>query len=179
MGGGNSWANPPVVALVAVLGMVFSGCMRFSDVRHSVDVQLLLTIACALGLGEAMQSSGAALMLANSVTGIVSSPFLLLLVVYLLTMLLTEMVSNNAVAAIMIPIGISIAIASGHSPRPFILAIALAASLAFVTPIGYQTNLMVMGPGGYRPLDYARCGFPLSLVVATTAIFLLKFLHGF
>ncbi|MEC9091539.1 MAG: SLC13 family permease [Planctomycetota bacterium] len=178
LGGGSTWANPPVVAFIAVLAMTFTKCMRFSDVRNSVDVQLLLTIACALGIGEAMRSSGAAQLLADSMTGIVTSPFLLLIVVYVLTMLLTEMVSNNAVAAIMIPIAISIAMASGSNPRPFIMAIALAASLAFVTPIGYQTNLMVMGPGGYRPIDYVRCGLPLSLTVATTAIILLKMVYS-
>ena len=94
-------------------------------------------------------------------------------------MILTEMVSNNAVAAIMIPIAISVALASGSNPRPFVMAIALAASLAFVTPIGYQTNLMVMGPGGYRPTDYVKCGLPLSLVVAATALFFLNILYDF
>ena len=79
-----------------------------------------------------------------------------------------------SIIAIMIPIAISIALASGANPRPFILAIALAASLAFVTPIGYQTNLMVMGPGGYRPSDYIKCGLPLTIVVAATAILFLK-----
>lgn len=179
LGGGNTWANPPVVAFAAVLAMTFSRCIRFSDVRNSVDVQLLLTIACALGIGEAMRSSGAAAMLASSMTGVVSSPFLLLILVYILTMVLTEMVSNNAVAAIMIPIAISIAVASGTNPRPFIMAIALAASLAFVTPIGYQTNLMVMGPGGYRPSDFVRCGLPLTIVVAATAILFLKINYSF
>lgn len=179
LGGGSTWANPPVVAFVGMLMMTFSKCMRFSDVRQSVDVQLLLTIACALGIGEAMHSSDAAAMLARWLTGMASSPFLLLIIVYVLTMILTEMVSNNAVAAIMIPIAISVALASGSNPRPFVMAIALAASLAFVTPIGYQTNLMVMGPGGYRPTDYVKCGLPLSLVVAATALFFLNILYDF
>ena len=113
-------------------------------------------------------------MLATTITEWISSPILLLITVYVLTMIMTEMVSNNAIAAIMIPIAISIAISSGSNPRPFILAIALAASLAFVTPIGYQTNLMVMGPGGYRPVDFVKTGLPLSLVVATTALLLLS-----
>ena len=179
LGGGTTWASPPVVAFTGLIAMTFFRCMRFSDARSSIDVQLLLTIACALGMGEAIRSSGAAEMLAGAVTGLTSHPFLLLILVYVLTMLLTEMVSNNAVAAIMIPIAISIGIASGTNPRPFIMAIALAASLAFVTPIGYQTNLMVMGPGGYRPGDYLKCGLPLSIAVATTAIIFLKILYEF
>lgn len=179
LGGGETWANPPVVAFTGMVAMVFAHCMRFSDVRSSIDVQLLLTIACALGMGEAIRHSGAASMLATYVTALTSHPFLLLVLVYLLTMVLTEMVSNNAVAAIMIPIAISIGVASGTNPRPFIMAIALAASLAFVTPIGYQTNLMVMGPGGYRPRDYLKCGLPLSIAVAATAIVFLKLTYGF
>lgn len=177
LGGGNSWANPPVVAFSGLLAMFFSRCMRFADVRSSIDVQLLLTVACALGIGESIRTSGAAEMLAHSALGLTEHPFVLLIIVYLLTMLLTEMVSNNAVAAIMIPIAISIGVASGTNPRPFIMAIALAASLAFVTPIGYQTNLMVMGPGGYRPQDYVRCGLPLSITVAATAILFLKLVY--
>ena len=174
LGAGDSWANPPVAAFVAVMFMAASRCIRFSEARNSVDIQLLLTIACALGMGEAMQESGAAELLATTITEWISSPILLLITVYVLTMIMTEMVSNNAIAAIMIPIAISIAISSGSNPRPFILAIALAASLAFVTPIGYQTNLMVMGPGGYRPVDFVKTGLPLSLVVATTALLLLS-----
>lgn len=170
LGGGETWASPPVVALLGVLMMTFSGCMRFSDARSSFDVQLVLTVACALGLGEAMRVSGAAAMLAGGVTGLFESPLMLLIVVYVMTMVLTEMVSNNAVAAIMIPIAISVAIQGGVDPRPFILGVAIAASLAFVTPIGYQTNLMVMGPGGYRPMDYLRCGLPLGLLTALTAL---------
>lgn len=177
LGAGDSWANPPVVAFVGLLMMAVTRCVRFSEARNSVDIQLLLTIACALGIGEAMQASGAAQRLAESASGLVSSPFLMLIAVYVFTMILTEMVSNNAVAAIMIPIVISIAVSSGTSPRPFIMAVALAASLAFVTPIGYQTNLMVMGPGGYRPGDYVKCGLPLSIAVATTAIIGLKLVY--
>lgn len=175
--GGNSWANPPVVAFIGLLLMAITRCVRFSEARNSVDIQLLLTIACALGIGEAMQVSGAAEMLAGLVTNPDASPFLMLIAVYVFTMIMTEMVSNNAVAAIMVPIAISIAVSTGTSPRPFIMAVALAASLAFVTPIGYQTNLMVMGPGGYRPSDYVKCGLPLSIVVATTAIIGLKLVY--
>ena len=97
-------------------------------------------------------------------------PWMLLAIVYLLTMVMTEMITNTAVAAIMIPISVAVARQAGYDPRAFILAIALAASLSFLTPVGYQTNLMVLGAGNYRPLDYLRVGLPVAIAVAVTAI---------
>ena len=114
---------------------------------------------------------GAAEMVANGLTSAVgTSPLLLLITVYILASVMTEMISNNAVAAMLLPLAIAIPHSIGFDARPFIMAITLAASLAFVTPVGYQTNLMVMGPGGYHPRDYLRCGLPLSLLMAVTAI---------
>ena len=113
-------------------------------------------------------------MIADSIVQSVGQrPYVLLVVVYLLTVILTEMISNNAVPAMLLPLAIAVAWESGYDPRPFIMAISLAASLSFITPIGYQTNLMVMGPGGYRPTDYARCGTPLALAIALTALLLI------
>ena len=109
----------------------------------------------------------------NTVISGIENPYLLLIAVYLMTMLMTETITNNAVAALMFPIATNIAIQGGYDPRPFVIAIALAANLSFVTPIGYQTNLMVMGPGGYRPVDFLRCGIPLAIAVGITALFLI------
>ena len=100
-------------------------------------------------------------------------PLLLLLTIYVLGLVFTEMVTNNAVAAILLPIALAVAWPGALDPRPFIIAITLAASLSFITPIGYQTNLMVMGPGGYRPGDYLKCGLPLAVVVGITALVLI------
>ena len=100
-------------------------------------------------------------------------PLVLLIVVYLLTMFFTEMITNNAVAAMLLPLAIAVAWESGYNPRPFIMAVTLAASLSFITPVGYQTNLMVMGPCGYRPSDYLRAGLPIALVVGVTALLLI------
>ena len=180
IGGGPSWTSPAIVILVALAGFLLTGCMRMNDARGAIDVQLLVTIACAIGLGSALEYSGAAKMLADSVVGQVGlNPWLLLLVIYVLTALLTEMITNTAVAALMFPIALNVALAAGCSPRPFIIAISLAASLAFITPIGYQTNLMVMGPGGYRPSDFVRIGLPLSILVGATAICLIPFIWPF
>ncbi len=178
LGGGNTWASPPLAAFSALVAMVGCRCITFSDARNSIEIQMLLTIAFALGLGEAMSTSGAATKLASLCTVFADHPFLALAVVYFVTMLLTEMISNTAVAAIMIPTAISIAAAVGIDARPFILAVTIAASLSFITPIGYQTNLMVMGPGGYRPTDYLRCGIPLGLLMAVTTLAVLKFKYA-
>ena len=100
-------------------------------------------------------------------------PYLLLAVLYVLAIVFTELITNVAVAAMLFPLAVAMAAASGFSPRPFVMAIALAASLSFVTPIGYQTNLMVMGPGGYKPRDYMRVGLPLTVLVSGVALLLI------
>lgn len=166
----------PAVAAVTVAGlMVFFRCLPIGEARASVDLQVLITVAAALGLGRALTESGAAEAVARLlVEGVGSShPYLLLTVLYVLALVFTELITNTAVAIMLFPVGVAMAAAAGLSPRPFIMAIALAASLSFVTPIGYQTNLMVMGPGGYQPRDYMRVGWPLVAVVTITALVLI------
>ena len=111
----------------------------------------------------------------DTVAGLVISavgdnPYVVLAAIFLTTVAFTEMLSNVAVATTMFYIGIGVASQLNVDPRPFIMAVTFAASLSFVSPIGYQTNLMVMGPGGYRPFDYIRAGVPLTLLVAAIAI---------
>ena len=98
---------------------------------------------------------------------------------YVLTVVLTETISNNAVAAMLLPLAVEIAATGDWNARPFIFAITIAASLSFVTPIGYQTNLMVMGPGGYRPRDYFRCGLPLAILMGIFAMVLIPLIVKF
>jgi di/tricarboxylate transporter len=181
--GGNLFANRPhaVAAIAVVVAMIAARCLTPSEARSALDVQVLITIAAAIGLGNALKISGAADYLAQQLVTAVSEmgiaadwqPYLLLAAVYVLTMLFTEAITNVAVAAIMINVSISVALAGGLDPRPFIIAVTLAASLSFATPIGYQTNLMVMGPGGYHPRDYAKVGLPLAILVAATAVTLI------
>lgn len=173
-------ASPAVAAFAAVCLLIVTRCLRVSEARNAIDIQMLVTIAAALGLGRALEESGAARQFATLlVFSVGDNPYLLLVVIYLVTILLTEMLSNNAVAAMMFPFAIAVAWAGGYSPRPFVFGITLAASLSFMTPIGYQTNLMVMGPGGYRPLDYLRCGLPLAAAVTVTALLLIPRLWPF
>jgi len=167
-----AWGNltsKSIAAIAVVLVMIVTRCMTTSEARSAIDLQVLLTIGAALGLGKALELSGAARWLAESLVSLVDAttavgiapdwkPYLLLAIVYLLSQLFTETITNIAVASIMVPVAVNVAVAGGSDPRPFIIAVTLAASLSFVTPIGYQTNLMVMGPGGYHPRDFWRVG---------------------
>ncbi len=172
LGRNPAWTT--ICAVTVVVLLVLTRCMSINEVRNSIDLQLLLTIVAALGLGRALTASGAAQSIAAFlVEGVGSHPLLLLIVVYLMAAAFTETITNNAVAAMLLPIAIAVAWEGHYNPRPFIIAITLAASLSFITPIGYQTNLMVMGPGGYRPVDFLKCGIPLALVVTVTALLLI------
>ncbi len=180
---GNLLANKPaaIAAIAVVLAMIATRCLSTAQARAAIDLQVLMTVAAAIGLGLGLKESGAADYIAHGLVGWVGVagipaawvPFALLVVVYVTSMLLTEAITNVAVASMMIPLSISVASAGGLSPRPFIMAVAIAASLSFATPIGYQTNLMVMGPGGYHPRDYLRVGGPLTLLCAATALCLI------
>ncbi len=172
----------PAIAAIAIAGlMVATRCVPVAEARNGIDLQVVITIGGALALGKAMTTSGAAQYLAEQLVAAVGEghPYLLLIVVYILALLLTEMLSNSAVAVLMFPLVVAMAAAAGFSPRPFIMGIALAASLSFMTPIGYQTNLMVMGPGGYRPSDFFKIGVPLTVLVTITALVLLPMVWPF
>ncbi|MDZ7619540.1 MAG: SLC13 family permease [Patescibacteria group bacterium] len=163
------------IAAVTIAGLMIVGrCIPVGEARRAMDLQVLVTIAAALGLGRALTESGAAEAIANTVVGSAGkNPYVILVGFYLLTVLFTELISNAAVAAMLFPLAVALAAAGGFSPRPFAMALALGASLSFITPIGYQTNLMVMGPGGYQPRDYLRAGLPLMILVGTVALLLI------
>ncbi|MBN2580219.1 MAG: SLC13 family permease [Pirellulales bacterium] len=169
------FGSVPIAAVAVAVLMVATRCLRAAQARAAVNIQVLLTIAAALGLGQALTDSGAADAVAQVLVRTVGTdhPYLLLIVLYLLTMCFTELITNAATVAILIPLGIAMASTAACSPRPFIMAIALAASLSFLTPFGYQTNLMVMGPGGYVPRDFLRVGLPLSIVVTAASLLLI------
>lgn len=180
----------PIIAIAIVLGMIATRCITAGEARGAIDLQVILTIAAAIGLGKGLEASGAARFIAQSLVDVIAGsgmssawqPYALLLVIYLLSSVLTEMISNAAVAAMMIPIAVGVALAGpegGYAPEPFVMAVALAASLSFATPIGYQTNLMVMGPGGYRPVDYLRVGLPLSILLLSLAMVLIPLMWPF
>jgi len=158
-------------ALVAAAGMLVTRCVGVESARRSIDWSVLLVIAAAFGIGLAMDKTGVAVTLAQTVIGFTGDQaWINLALIYLLTALFTAVITNNAAAVLMFPIAYAVAGDIGVSFMPFAIAIMLAASASFATPIGYQTNLMVMGPGGYRFSDYLKMGLPLNLVTAVVAV---------
>jgi len=161
-------------SLVAAGLLVLTGCLGVSAARRSVDWEVLLVIAAAFGLSRALESTGAASEVASVVLSVSGgSPLGALASVYFVTMLFNAFMSNNASAALLFPIAFEASRALGVSPMPFVVAIMMAGSNDFATPIGYQTNLMVYGPGGYRFTDYLRLGGPLNLLMLAVAILLI------
>jgi di/tricarboxylate transporter len=157
--------------------MVLTRCCEPAVAKDSIDWSVLLVIAASLGIGNALNVTGAASEIARYIFQFAeSSPYLALGATYLATWLLTEMITNNAAAVLIFPIAISIAASFGVSYMPFVIVIIMAASASFSTPIGYQTNLMVYGPGGYKFTDFTRIGLPLNLIVATITVTLVPYI---
>jgi len=153
-------------ALVAALAMIGCRCCTTSEARKSIDWSVLIVIGSTIGIGVAMQVSGAATTLAEGLIGLtVGNERMALAAVFLATMICTELITNNAAAVLMFPIALQTSTSLGCNSTPFVVVVMIAASASFLTPFGYQTNLMVYGVGGYRPIDYLRFGFPLSMIV--------------
>lgn len=167
-------------AILAAVLMIISGCCRISAARDSIDWPVLLVIAATLGIGNALQITGAASTIAGGFIQLADfNPHIALIATYLATWILTEMITNNASAVLIFPIAFSIAGSMDVSYMPFVMIIIFAASASFSTPIGYQTNLMVYGPGGYRFSDYIKIGLPLNIIVAIIAITLVPLIWNF
>jgi len=173
-------------ALVGVLALLWSGILTTREAYESVDWQVLLMLYGMLGLGMAMQSTGTAEWLAKQLVsgaeGFVSSgmmPYALLWIVFVFTLGLTEVLSNNATAVMMVPIVVRLAAELGVDSRPFIMGVTVAASCAFALPMGYQTHMMVYGPGGYRFSDYLRFGIPLNIICVIIACPLIPLIWPF
>lgn len=168
------------VAFLAAGAMVVSGCITASRARRSVDLPVLVVIAASFALGNAMTGTGAAEWVAGGLLGFGEfSPWVALALIYVLTAFFTEVITNNAAAVLMFPIALALSEQLGVSFLPYAVAVMFAASASFVTPLGYQTNLMVYGPGRYQFMDYVRIGFPLSLLVGGTAILLIPHVWQF
>ncbi|RMF94747.1 MAG: SLC13 family permease [Planctomycetota bacterium] len=153
-------------AVLAAVLMLITRCCTLEEARRNIDFRLLLAIAAAFGLGKALEATGAAHAVSSTVTSLASdNPHLALGLVYVLTAIMTELVTNNAAAALMFPFAMATASDLGVSPLPFLIVVMIAASASFATPLGYQTNLMVYGAGNYRFRDFLIVGIPMSLLV--------------
>jgi di/tricarboxylate transporter len=162
-------------SVAAAMIVVVTRVLTLRQALDAVDLNIIVMIAAAFGLGAAVSSSGLAEVLAHGLVSAMSplGPIGALAAIMIATVLLTELVSHNAAAVLMFPIGIATAATIGADPRPFVIAIMMGASLSFLTPLGYQTNLMVYGLGGYRFSDFSRVGVPLNVVTITLSLILI------
>ena len=167
-----------MLSILAVAVVLTARCVDADEAFSFVDGRLLALIFAMLAVGAALQASGAVSLIVDAVAPHIGGlpPVLMIWAVYLLTSLLTELISNNAVAVVVTPIAIGLAQALGFDPRPFVVAVMIAASASFATPIGYQTNMLVYGPGGYRFTDFVKVGVPLNLSVGLLASLLIPLL---
>jgi di/tricarboxylate transporter len=156
----------------AAVAMLVFGLLTLKQAYDSVDLPVIVLLACMMPLGYALESTGGAQSIANAVTSVAGSsgPVVALAVVMVGAMMLSDVINNAAAAVLLAPIGISVAESLGVSSDPFLIAIALGASCAFLTPIGHQSNTLVMGPGGYRFSDYWRVGLPLQIAIFVVAM---------
>ncbi len=169
----------PVAAGLAATLLVISRCISPHDARKSIDWSVLLIIASALGVAKAIVNTGIAQFLAERITHFAGAFGILgvLTMVYFLTSFYTEIITNNAAAALVAPVALTLSHIMGLDPRPFMIAVAIAASASFATPIGYQTNLMVYGPGGYKFTDFLKIGIPMNIFIGIIAISCIYFLY--
>jgi di/tricarboxylate transporter len=167
-----------IVAVTGAVVMLLTGCVNTRHAYRQIEISVLLLIAAALGVSSALDSSGAAEWIAGGLLGMVKSfgPVAVLAAVVLITGVLTELLSNNATAALMSVLVYAIAEQMNMDARPLLIAVTLTASYGFATPIGYQTNLMVLNPGGYRFKDYLRIGIPMDIICWTMTIVIIAVL---
>ena len=160
-----------LLSILAVSFVLITRCIDAEEAFSFVDGRLLALIFSMLAIGVALEASGAVALIVNAIAPALGNlpPFLIIWAIYLLTSVLTELVSNNAVAVVVTPIAIGLATALGIDPRPLVVAVMVAASASFATPIGYQTNMLVYGPGGYKFTDFMRVGIPLNLSIGVLA----------
>lgn len=161
------------LALLAVALILLTRCIDADEAFAMVEGRLLALIFAMLIVGAGLEAAGSVELIVSFVQPLLANapPFLVILSIYVLASTLTELVTNNAVAVILTPIAIQLGYALGLDPRPLVVAVMFAASAAFSTPIGYQTNTLVYGPGGYRFTDFTRVGLPLNVLLALTASF--------
>jgi di/tricarboxylate transporter len=160
-------ADIMVCALAGAFLMILTGCLPLRDAYRAMQGNVLILIVGTIALGTAMEKTGTAKFYAQEFISLLKSsgPVAILAGLLVFTSLSTQLLSNNATAVLLMPIAVSVALELGVNPKPFIIAVCFGASACFATPVGYQTNLLVYGPGGYRFSDYLKLGIPLNLIV--------------
>ncbi|MBQ0760098.1 MAG: SLC13 family permease [Zhongshania sp.] len=174
------WLSMLKAAFLAAGLMVATGCIRAADARRSVDWQILLVIAASIALGGSLESTGAASVIAQSIVGLAAgSPMATLAAIFVVTTLFSAVISNLAAAVIVFPIALAASQQLDVSMLPFAVTLMMAASASFATPIGYQTNLMVYGPGDYRFSDFFKIGIPLTVIVGVATVLIAPIIWPF
>ncbi|MEZ4517869.1 MAG: SLC13 family permease [Chloroflexota bacterium] len=169
------WLEPAAGMFIGALLMILTGIVRIDEAYEAIEWKAVFLIACILPLGVAMETTGTAALIAHTIVGFVGDigPMAVLLAVFLMTALLTEVISNAAATVLVVPIAIDTALHLGASPYAFVMAVVIAASTSFLLPIGHQVNVLVFGPGGYKVTDYTRVGIWLNiLILILVAVFL-------
>ena len=165
-------------ALLGAAGMILTGCCSVGQAQKSVDVPVILTIAASFAMGAALEQTGAAGFVAAGILEFSQGDVLLtILLVYLVVSVLTEVITNNAAAVLVIPIVLSMTNSMGVAAEPFVIAVMMAASASFATPLGYQTNMMVFGPGGYRFSDFVRVGLPMNVFIGAVTVVVIALVY--
>ncbi len=167
-------------ALLGALLMLITRCCSVSQAERSLDLTVIITIATSFALGHALESTGVADILAHSIVTLSQNQaWLMLILTYLTVSILTEIITNNAAALLMLPIVLGMSEQTGVASEPFVIAVMMAASASFATPLGYQTNLMVYGPGHYHFRDFLKVGIPMNLFIACMTVPLILVLWPF
>lgn len=168
-------------AILAMLVLLFTRCITTVEARRSIELNVLIVIASSFGISRALEKTGAAVWLADQIISSVQmwGALGVLAAICLMTTILTEVITNNAAAAVIFPIAMASAQQLHVDPKPFVIAIAISASASFATPIGYQTNMMVYGPGGYKARDFIKVGLPLNILYMLVSIILIPLFWKF
>jgi di/tricarboxylate transporter len=168
------WVPLFEASFIAAGLMVATGCLTMQSATRSIQYHIVAGIAASFALGVALMESGAASMIGHGLVSVAAdNPWLALAALYVTTMIVTEIITNNAAGVLMLPIALSVADLAGVSYMPYVIAVMVAASCGFITPMGYQTNLMVYGPGGYRFVDFVRFGLPLNVICGVISLIIL------
>jgi di/tricarboxylate transporter len=174
------WFSMLEAALLAAGLMILTRCTTGRTARRAPDWQVLVVIATSFGIGTALETTGAASLVAGGLIGLAKGdPWGSLALVFVATSLLTSFATNNVAAVLVFPIAVQAAAAIGVSPLPFVITVMIGASAEFATPIGYQTNLMVYNVGGYRFTDFVRVGLPLNVLVGLVTILIVPLVWHF
>ena len=171
----SGWLSPAAVLLIAALLMILAGILRMDEAYDAIDWRSIFLIAGILPLGIAMETSGTAVLIADQIVALLGAlgPRGVMIGLFILTALLTEVISNAAATVLLVPIAIDIALGIQVNPKTYVMAVVLAASTSFLMPIGHQVNVIIFGPGGYRFADYPKVGIWLNLIILIiVAIFL-------